>query len=73
MFDQSNPTVCTANLDSPLSLENYVINFICDHIEDICVIAPQDSNSTSADKVWPTNVALNKTPLPLVFTIRLIL
>lgn len=51
MFDQSNPTVCTANLDSPLSLENYVINFICDHIEDICVIAPQDSNSTSADKV----------------------
>jgi hypothetical protein len=51
MYDQSNPTVCPASLESPMSLENYCLDFICDHIEEICVLAAPDLNSTLPEQV----------------------
>ena len=51
MYDQSTPSVNVSSLDNPMSLESYCIDFICDHLDEICVVAPSVAHPAIADQV----------------------
>jgi hypothetical protein len=51
MYDQSTPSVNVSSLDNPMSLESYCIDFICDHLEEICVVASSVAHPAVADQV----------------------